>query len=281
VSPFYFTLITSAQDAKQKQEAEFTEVSGRADQLPQAKRNLENAKKEKDETERLYSTFNTKYMPTLNYTNNRIRTMMTVWWPNRGRSWPERFIRGVRNHMNAEQRRYKVVWTNPQILQLPSFGPDPNTIDMGDGDETLTFGPYAMTVRCPNFQGALNHLRSWNSVSGLGVPTVEGVTMVGNSPNLLCSYNVTFTIILKETVPEQDKLIQGGQGGGGGFGGGPAGRFGGGPPMGGSMSMGMGSGGMMSPGGGAPGMSGPMAAGTSNIGGGGGGGSSAARAMAE
>src|SRR5688572_3079987 len=177
----YFTLITSAQDAQKTQESAYTEVKGRADQLPMATSSRDNAVKEEQRTNRDYAVFQGKFMPTLGYSTNRIKTMMAVWWPNRGRSWPERFIRGVRNHMNREQRRFKVTWTNPQILQLPSYGPDPNAIDMGDGDDTLTFGPYPMVVRCPSMQAAMNHIRSWNSVTGLGVPTIEGTTLTGNS----------------------------------------------------------------------------------------------------
>jgi len=262
----YFTIITSAQDAQKTQEAAYEEVNGRAMQLPTAQASRDNAVKEEKQTNRDYAVFEGKYMPTLGYRSNRIETMMAVWWPNNGKSWPERFIRGVRNHMNREQRRFKVVWTNPQILQLPSYGPDPNAIDMGDGDDTLTFGPYPFVVRCPSLQAANNHIRSWNSVSGLGVPTVEGTTLTGNSPNLFCSYNVRFTIILKrEKIPANDPKITGGSGGGAGGGmGGAAGRRGG-PAMMGGGGM-MGSGGMMG-GGSSMGMGGgPSAAGASAAG---------------
>ncbi len=276
----YFTIITSAQDAQKAQEATYNEVNGRAVQLPTAQAARDDAVKEEKQTTRDYQVFSGKYMPTLGFTGNRIKTMMAVWWPNRGRSWPERFIRGVRNHMNREQRRFKVVWTNPQVLQLPSYGPDPNAIDMGDNDDTLTFGPYPFVVRCPSLQAANNHIRSWNSVSGLGVPSVEGTTLTGNSPNLFCSYNVRFTIILKEKIPPTDPKITGG--GGGGAGGGMGGMMGGGG-MGGASRMQsqmMGSGGM---GGGASMGAGPMAAGPAAAGaaGGPGGGAGAGPAQEE
>ena len=237
----YYTIITGAQEAQAAQESQYTEVSGRAAKLPTAQANKATALKVKAETERSYAVYNRQYMPTLNYTNNRVTTMMTVWWPNRGRSWPERFIRGIRNHMSAEKRKFGVTWTNPQILQIPPYGPDPNTIDMGDGDDTLTFGPYNMVVRCPNLQAGMNHIRSWNTITGMGVPAVEGVTFSGVSPNLFCSYSVRFTIILKEKIPAQDPRITGGQAGGGGpmMGGGMGGPMMGGPSgMGGSSMMG-------------------------------------------
>jgi len=247
----YFTIITAAQDQVKKNQEEYNSVKAEADKLPGARRSLAQAEAEKKKTEADYAVYRVKYIPTLNYTGttpqDRVKTMMRVWWPNNGKSWPERFIAGVRGHMRAEARRNRITWLNPTVLVLPPYGPDPNRIDMGDGDKAISFpaaGAYPISVRGPSYQSLMNHLASWNQVRGVGVPTIDGVSLQGNSPNLVMNYNLRFTVIVEEDVPPSIGKISGNAGAGGG--GGPAGGFGSGAGM--AQMMRMGGGGPTGPG---------------------------------
>jgi hypothetical protein len=256
-------LITGAQDQKQLAETALKAVQDREAKWPTADKALKKAINDQKVAQAQYGVFERQYMPVLGYKTDRMSTMMQVFWPNNGKSWPERFRRTVINWMNAEKRRTGVTWLNPNVLALPAYGPDPNNIDAGRQGEQL--GPvlhydYQMQVMGKNVDSLMKHLQNWPNITNAGVPVISGWTISGNSPNLVASYNLTFTIIVHEPIPPKDPRVggssSGGGGGGGGFGGG--GRFGGG--MGGPPS------GMMS--GGSGGMSGaPSGAGMMSGGG--------------
>lgn len=266
----YFTVITKANDAQKVAQGEYDAVKTEADKLPTAKRNLANATTGRAAAIAQYSAFEGQYMPVIGYDKDVLRNMMRNFWPNGGKSWPERYIKVFRAYMNAERKRNGIVWENPGVLVLPSFGPDPNRIDAAGAGEGL--GPvlhyaYQMSVRAKSLPALVRHIQSWSTARGFGVPTVDGLQIQGNSPNLTASYNLSLTIILRDAdakaMPQPNGRISGSGGGGaGGMGGGDRGRgmMGGMgmPGMGGPPGMsptGMGSGGapsaMMS-GGGAP-----------------------------
>lgn len=264
----YFTIITGAMDAKKKAESELAEVQARADKLPMATRNLEQAKKEKAQAEAEWSVYERQYMPVIGYTGDRLTTWLRVFLPNRGRSWPERFIRTVRQHMERERKVNGIIWENPGTLVLPSYGPDPNTIDVGQPGQgygpVLTYS-YQMAVRAPSLDKLMQHIKSWSALAQAGVPVVDGLQISGNSPNLQATYTVTFTIIVRDTIPAPVPRISGS--GGGGMGGGPMGMGG---PMGGPPGMVPGPGGMpgmvSGPGATSMGMSRPMGMGSGGAG---------------
>lgn len=267
----YFTIITGALEAKKKAESELAEVQARADKLPMATRALEQAKKEKEQAEQEWSVFERQYMPVIGYQKDTLTTWLRVFIPNRGRSWPERFIRTVRQHMERENKANGIVWENPGTLVLPAYGPDPNRIDVGQPGQG--FGPvltysYQMAVRAPSLDKLMNHIKSWSSLAQAGVPVVDGLQISGNSPELRATYNVTFTIIVRDQLPAPVPRISGSGGGmgGGPMGMGPMGMMGG--MMGGMTSPGATSMGMTAPGGmgsggpvGPPSFAGPMGAG--------------------
>ncbi|MCC6730494.1 MAG: hypothetical protein IT208_14255 [Chthonomonadales bacterium] len=258
----YFTMITSAMEQQRTAKQEHDSVVQVADTLPTARRALETAKKEKALADAQYRVYEAQYMPVLGYTGDRLTTMIRVFWPNKGRSWPERFIRTLRGHMRTEAKRHAIVWENPAVLQLGPYGPDPNSIDLGP---VLKY-TFPMAVRARNLSSLMAHVTSWPRISGAGVPVVEGLQISGNSPNLRASYNLTLTIIVHEMVPPTDPRVSGSGGGGrggGGMMGGPPGLMGPGGPMGrGSSAMGpMGGPPMMS-----GGMAGPMPGGPMMVG---------------
>jgi hypothetical protein len=234
----YFTVITGAQDQIKKNQDTFKGVEDRANKLKTAENNLKTAQADEIKTKADYAIYRKQYTPTIGYTGNRMADLMRYWWPNSGRSFPERFIKGFRAHMNKETRKFGVTWENPEVLTLPANGPDPNSVDMGDNtNKTLVFGPYAMAVRGKSFQDLMRHLADWNTAGGIGVPVIDGLQITGNSPSLTANYNLTWTIILEEPIPPKDPLLGGGSAGGAPGGGG---MMGGGPMMGGAV---MGSGG--------------------------------------
>lgn len=247
----YFTIITGAMETKKKAEADHSEVEGRASKLASATRALEQANADKAQAEADWAVYEKQYMPVIGYSRDRLTTWLRTFVPNRGKSWPERFIRTIRTHMARERKANQIDWDNPGALVLPSYGPDPNTIDVGQPGES--FGPvvhysYQMAVRARSIDKLMRHIRSWTSLSQAGVPVVEGLQVTGNSPNLNATYNVTFTIIVRDEIPAPVPRIS--ASGGGGAMGGPGGMRGG--PMGGPMGM-SGPPGMM---GGPPGMAG-------------------------
>jgi hypothetical protein len=260
----YFTIITGAIDARTKAESDLKGVKDREAQFGTHEAMLAKANRDKVEAEKNYALYKRDYIPVIGYKTNRLDTMRYVFWPNNGKSWPERFRRTLSAYMNGERRRNGVVWLNPEVTAMGPFGPNPNTIDAGRQGEQL--GPvlhydYQMQVRAPSMSALNRHLRNWPSIRKAGVPTINGLQVTGNSPSLQATYNLTLTIIVEEPIPALDGRL-GGTSSGGGGGGGGRGGFGGGVSPGGG-----------GPGGGFPGSGamGPMMGGGGASGGGGGG----------
>lgn len=283
----YFTIITAGFEDVNKAQAALKAVQDREAKFTTAQKALETAKKNRDLAIADYRLFEAEYMPVIGYPplgskptgDERLKLMMRLFWPNNGRSWPERFIKLVRGHMAAERKVNGIEWENPGVLTLPAFGPDPNTIEAAQPGEGL--GPvlhyrYTMSVRARSLDALMRHVRNWTTARSMGVPTVEGLQITGNSPDLRATYTLTLTIILRDEefkrIPPTNPRIAGSGGGGGGgmmgmmgmmgmggrggmtgppMMGGGAPMMGGGPPvMGGGMSMPMGMG--MRSGGGPP-----------------------------
>ncbi len=222
----YYFLIQPANKQIEENQVAYNGVKERADKLPAARRNKEKAEKDKADATAQYAQFEAQYMPILGYTNDRLSTMRTVFWPNSGRSWPERFIRTYRAHMAQEQKARGIVWENPGVLRLGPYGPDPNTIQAGMfpgeglGENGTIHYRFPMTVRARSIRALMDHIRAWQGVRGMGVPTIENFQLAGNSPNLIAQYDVTLTIIVRDAIPPVEPRIGGQQGGSGGFGGG-------------------------------------------------------------
>lgn len=258
----YFTLITGAQDTQKQAEAHLKGIQDRADKYDTAERNLKAAIKEKADSEKSYAVYERQYMPDMGYRATALETVIYDLWPNKGRSWPERYRRMFQTYMNQQNRKYGVVWQNPGVTAMGPFGPDPAKVDLGTGEG---YGPvlhkaYDMQVSGKSLGSLLNHVRSWSNASGFGVPVVDSVSIQGNTPNLIMNYRLTVTNILKASnkIPAANARVTGensSNGGGGGLGRGPGGPGGfGGPPPG--FGGGSGGPGFSSGGGGGRGMMG-------------------------
>jgi hypothetical protein len=134
---------------------------------------------------------------------------------------------------------------------LPAAPSDPNA----SLNELYVFSPGGVQVQ-GTFKNVLAHVERWNRFDRLVL--VTGLTLSGNSPNLVGQYNLQ---VFEYTHGDRTKAVAIPQASGGG-----AGGFGGGM-MGGSGSM-MGGAGMR--GGGGPMMGAPMSGGGAPAGGGGG-----------
>jgi hypothetical protein len=261
----WFTLVTGAQDQRQQAETKEKAVEERYNKASSAAAALKKAQQDKVVAEKEWAGLESTYIPVVGYSKftgptARVEMMRQLFWPNNGKSWPERYRRTIGNYMNAERKRNGIVWANPLVTAMAPNGPNPNTIEAAPGDK---LGPvlhysYDMQVTGKSLGSLVNHIKGWPRITGAGVPVVDSVQVAGNSPNLAMTYRLTFTLILRDAdvkaIPPEDPRVGGDSGsGGGGFGGG----FGGGMPgMGAGPPRGMG--GMMSGGGGPPGgMGGP------------------------
>jgi len=243
----YFTIITGATDDMTKATTSYNGTKTTADTLPKAKADLEKAKKDKIAAETAYAVYEKQYMPVIGYTSDRLTTMMRVFWPNNGRSWPERYRKLFANWMASQQKKFGIQWDNKEVTAMGPYGPNPNTIDAGSPGEGLGENlhyRYAMQVRAKTIQAIQRHFADWSNIRNAGVPVASNLQITGNSPNLTATYDLAMTLILHEKIPPADGRLGGGggnAGGGGGFpgGGGPPPGMtgsggGGGPAMGGS-----------------------------------------------
>src|SRR4051794_35905190 len=87
----YFTVITGAQDQIGANQTAYNAVHADAEKLPQAKNALKKAQEDEVKTKADYAIYKAHYTPVLALPNNRTQAMMRGFWPNGGRSWPERF----------------------------------------------------------------------------------------------------------------------------------------------------------------------------------------------
>jgi len=119
---------------------------------------------------------------------------------------------------------------------IESFSSDPNDIA---GLKAISFPqtkPWDVEVVAKDFDSAMNHLRRFNSIQRHGMPVVDKVSLLGQSPDLHMKYTLQLFVIPPSAPPAPDPSISSS---GGSTGGAPSGGM---PGMGGS-------GAMMSPGG--------------------------------
>jgi len=257
----WFTLVTGAQDQRQQAETKEKAVEERYNKAATAAAALKKAQQDKVVAENEWDRSEGAYIPVVGYSKftgptARVEMMRQLFWPNNGKSWPERYRRTIANYMNAERKRNGIVWANPLVTAMAPNGPNPNTIEAAPGDK---LGPvlhysYDMQVTGKSLGSLINHVKGWPKITATGVPVVDSVQVLGNSPNLTMTYRLTFTLILRDAdvkaIPPEDPRVGGDSGsGGGGFGGGMPGMGMpgmGGPPRGMAgpmMSGGMGMGG--------------------------------------
>jgi hypothetical protein len=257
----YFLFIPKALQHIKTNEASYQDIKSKADTLPQAKMDLQNAIAENKILNATYKIYQSQYMPTMGYNKDAVVTMMRVFMWNYGHNWPRQFTKSYFTFMRNEENKFHLNWVSGKSLTFGPYGIDPSTIeaDAGNGSnpESSTqcqgFGPilhysFHMLVTGPNMASLLRHVKDWNSAKGMGVPVVSNVRIFRVYSTMFCRYDVNTTIILHEKVmPEYNSRISGTPSqGGGGQGAGPGGM--GGYPMGGMPGYSGGGGGGMPPG---------------------------------
>jgi len=151
-----------------------------------------------------------------------------------------------------DAQRNKGISREPGVaFPIPSFPTDPNSIATLDHITFPADKPWSVAVNAKSFDDLMAHLHRFNTdLKHHGMPVINNVSLEGQSPNLICRYDLALYVISPTAPPAADTRI-GGQpanpAGAGGFG---AGRFGGmmgGPPgmMGGPPGMRGGPPGMM------------------------------------
>ncbi len=217
------------------QAASIEKDGGTQDQENQKKTELAREQKKSKDTEAQWQVSAAQYMPNINFgtSNNLLDTYF-----NTITKLPTEWGLYVSSWYDAQRDR-GVSRVPGQEFPVAGFPTDPNAIA---SLKSLTFPqdkPWPVTVEAKNFDAAMQHLRSFNSMRLHGMPVVNNVTLQGQSPNLILSYDLTLYVIPSKAPPETDpRLGVTTAGAGGGFGGG---RMMMGGPMG-SMGMSMGGG---------------------------------------
>lgn len=226
----FYTLIPKAQENVKAQKAAYDKVQADASTRPAKEREYKEAVAKKEVSEKEYARYEKQYMPVLGFTHDRLTTMEKVFWPNHGKSWPERFLKAINAHMDRERAVNGIEWLNAGVITFPGSGPDPNTVELfntGDQNQPIMKYSFPVSVQAKNMDRLMRHIQGWYHIKNAGVPVVEGVQVAGNSPALQAQYNVTLTIIMHEKLPNYVPRIGGGGGAaGGGSAGGAAGGAG-------------------------------------------------------
>jgi hypothetical protein len=208
----YFTLIPPASENVKTQKAAYDAVHTEAMTRSREEQGYKKAVADKLDAEARYRVYEAQYMPKFGFKSTRLATMRYVFWPNHGKSWPERFIKTVQTHMDRQTKANGIVWLNPGVITYPAYGPDPNGIPKyigGDLAQPIFRYSFPVEVQAPNMTRLLRHLQAWYRIRNAGVPVVEGLQIAGNSPNLQAKYNVSLTIIMHDTLPAANPRIGG------------------------------------------------------------------------
>jgi hypothetical protein len=112
---------------------------------------------------------------------------------------------------------------------IESFSTDPNDVSNLKSISFPQGKPWDVDVIAKSFDAAMNHLRRFNTIPRHGMPVVDKVALLGQSPYLHVRYTLQFFVIPPTEPPAADPKISGT---GAGAGAGPPSPMGG---MGGSM----------------------------------------------
>ena len=243
-------------DATAAQYSSTVAAHGTADDVTKHTADLKKTEKDAVKTEADWKVDEAYYMPTLPYTD-KSDVMQTYFFEPVGK------VGGVKRYgfkdLPTVYGRWITAWYDAQrnsgIARVPgtefpidAFSPDPNAIS---SINHLTFPAdgkmWPVTVECKSFDEAMAHLRKFNGIQRHGMPVVSNISLQGQSPHLLLSYQLALYIIPPTGAPPIDPRIGAGRAPAGGMG--MMGGMMGGPPMGmmGGMSSSptmMGSGGM-------------------------------------
>lgn len=245
-SGIFFVLIRPTQAEIRNLDVQIEAASQRAAQLPAAKRQLEDAKKEVEEARMKWARYERSKMPDIDMTD-RLKAALAFW------KEPERTAKLLQDFVS---RSTDVVFLGSFAIQVPTT--DPNQLPW-----PIWVVPLGTFQVQGDFESILRHIERWNNAPRLVM--VDGLQLGGVSPQLVGQYTATLFILPKAKDDKPGEMLpSAGAAPGAGFPGMP-GRFGGGmptiggatmpgaPTVGAPMVPGAPPGGMGRPGAGAPG----------------------------
>ncbi len=208
----FFVLIRPTQAEIKNLDTQIEAASQRAAQLPTAKRQLEDAKKEVEEARLKWARYERSKMPTIDLTD-RLKGALAYW------KEPERTAKLLQDWVSKSSQ--DVIFFGGFAIGVPTT--DPNQLPW-----PIWVVPLGTFQVQGDFESILRHVERWNNAPRLVL--VDGLQLSGVSPQLIGQYTATLFILprAKDDRPAEMLPSAGGAGGMAGFGG--MGRFGGGMP---------------------------------------------------
>ncbi|GIV20015.1 MAG: hypothetical protein KatS3mg023_1766 [Armatimonadota bacterium] len=220
-SGIFFVLIRPTQAEIKNLDTQIEAASQRAAQLPAAKRQLEDAKKEVEEARLKWARYERSKMPDIDMTD-RLKAALAYW------KEPERTAKVLQDFVSKSQ---DVIFLGGFAIGIPTT--DPNQLPW-----PIWIVPLGTFQVQGDFESILRHVERWNNAPRLVL--VDGLQLSGVSPQLIGQYTATLFILPRAKNDQPGATLP---------------SAGGAPGMGGMAGMGgMGFGGGMT----APGMPRPM-----------------------
>ncbi len=208
----FFVLIRPTQAEIKNLDTQIEAASQRAAQLPAAKRQLEDAKKEVEEARLKWARYERSKMPDIDMTD-RLKAALAYW------KEPERTAKLLQDWVSRSSK--DVIFMGGFAIGIPTT--DPNQLPW-----PIWIVPLGTFQVQGDFESILRHVERWNNAPRLVL--VDGLQLSGVSPQLIGQYTATMFILprAKDDRPADPLPSAGGGAGMAGFGG--MGRFGGGMP---------------------------------------------------
>ncbi len=210
-SGIFFVLIRPTQAEIKNLDTQIEAASQRAAQLPAAKKQLENAKKEVEEARLKWARYERSKMPNIDMTD-RLKAALAFW------KEPERTAKLLQDFVSKSQ---DVIFLGGFAIGVPTT--DPNQLPW-----PIWIVPLGTFQVQGDFESILRHVERWNNAPRLVL--VDGLQLSGVSPQLIGQYTATLFILprAKDDKPAEMLPSAGAAPGMGGMAG--MGRFGGGMP---------------------------------------------------
>ena len=210
-SGIFFVLIRPTQAEIKNLDTQVEAASQRAAQLPAARRQLEDAKKEVAEARQKWARYERTKMPAIDM-SDRLKAALAYW------KEPERTAKLLQDFVSKSR----------DVIFLGSFAIGVPTTDPNQLPWPVWIVPLGTFQVQGDFESILRHIERWNNAPRLVL--VDGLQLAGISPNLIGQYTATL-FILPRAKDEQPAPLLPSAGVAPGMGGMPGvGRFGGGIP---------------------------------------------------
>jgi hypothetical protein len=215
----FFVLVKPKQDEvanTNSQTSAAIAAHGTTADVEKHKKDLTQAKADAVKTDALWKVQSVYYMPNLPF-DNKSDVLKSYFFPQVGkgqygfRDLPTVYGRWITAWYDA-QRNSGVSRVPGTEFPIDSFPADPNAIAKIDH---LTFPadgkPWTVTVQCKNFDDGMAHLRKFNTMQHHGMPVINNVSVTGQSPELLLTYQLALYIIPATAPPAAEPFLGTGQ----------------------------------------------------------------------